>query len=105
MLVRSSISHLPRLEVDTRIHPGIGEIGQQVYRKSSQGKNVKRPKDHGVIAVEHALESEQPDPVEGEDGFDKKRAGKECVHKRAGKPGNYDQHGMAKHVAIEHLAL
>src|SRR6516164_8636310 len=34
MLVRSSTSHLPRLEVDAWIHPGVGEIGQQIHHQT-----------------------------------------------------------------------
>src|SRR5271166_1246547 len=42
MLVRSSTSDLPRLKVDARIHPGIGEVGQQVHYQSKQGHYVER---------------------------------------------------------------
>src|SRR5919197_6786202 len=77
MAVRSSSSHLPGLEVDARINPGISEIGQQVHHQSNQRHDVERGEHHRVIAVEHALEAEQADAVEREDGLDQQRTGKE----------------------------
>src|SRR5215471_17642394 len=105
MVVRSSNSHLPRLEVDARINPGVGEVGQKVHHQPDQRHDVERGEYHRVIAIEHALEAEQPDAVEREYGLDQKRAGKKRVHERAGKAGDYDQHGVAEDVAIEHLVL
>src|SRR6266404_7843685 len=105
MLVRSSTSHLPRLEVDARINPGVSEVGQQVHHQPDQRHDVERGEYHRVIAVEHALEAEQPDAVEREYGLDQERAGKKRVHERAGKAGDHYQHGVAEDVPIEHLAL
>src|ERR1700730_5297289 len=70
MTVRSSTSHLPRLEVDARIDPGVGEVGNQVHQQSDQRHDVERGEHDGIVAVEHALEAEQADAVEREDGLD-----------------------------------
>src|SRR6516164_3628357 len=105
MVVRSSTSHLPRLEVDARINPGVGEVGQEIHHQPDQRHDVERGEYHRVIAVEHALEAEQPDAVEREYGLDQERAGKKRVHERAGKAGDHDQHGVSEDVAIEHLTL
>src|SRR5215471_16253262 len=105
MVVRSSSSHLPGLEVDAWINPGVGEVRQQVHQQPDQRHDVKRGEYHRVVAVEHALEAEQPDAVEREYGLDQERAGKERVHERAGEAGDHDQHGVAEDVPIEHLTL
>src|SRR5262245_51892597 len=105
MVVRSSSSHLPRLEVDARIDPGIGEVGNQVHQEADQRHDVEGGEHHRVVAVEHALEAEQSEAVEREDGLDQQRPGKEGVHERGGKTGDHDQHGVAEDVPIEHLAL
>src|SRR5262245_41254880 len=105
MVVRSSSSHLPGLEVDARINPGVGEVRQQVHQQPDQRQNVKRGEYYRVVAVEHALEAEQADAVEREYGLDQERAGKKRVHERAGEAGDHDQHGVAEDVPIEHLAL
>src|SRR5215475_1284149 len=105
MVVRSSTSYLPRLEVDARINPGIGEVGEEVHHQADQRHDVEGREHHRVIAIEHALETEQPDTVERENGLDQQRAGKEGVHEGAGEAGDHDQHGVAKNVPIEHLPL
>src|SRR5262249_13395257 len=105
MAVRSSNSDLPRLEIDARIDPSIGEIGQQVYDKPDEGQDIKRCEYHRIVPVEHALEAEEPDAVERKDGFDQQRAGEERVHECPGKAGDHDQHGVAKYVPVKHLAL
>src|ERR1700749_2540035 len=83
--VRASTSHLPRLEIDARIDPGVGEVGDQIDHEADQRKDVERRKHHGVVAVEHALEAEQPQAVEREDRLDQERAGEEGAHERSGK--------------------
>src|SRR6516164_10777524 len=89
--VRSSTSDLPRLEIDARINPGVGEVGDQVHQKPHQRQDVERGEHHRVITVEHALEAEQPDAVEGKDRLDQQRAGKEGVHEGAGKARDQDR--------------
>src|SRR5712691_6139137 len=63
MMVRSSSSHLPRLEVDARIDQGVGQIGDEVHRQPDQRKNEQRGEHHGIVAVEHALEAEQAEAI------------------------------------------
>ena len=47
----------------------------------------------------------QAEAVEREDGLDQQRAREEGVDEGAGKAGDDQQHGVAEHVAVEHLAL
>src|ERR1700733_307591 len=101
----TSTSHLPRLEVDARINPGVGQIGNQIHDKADEGENVEIGEHHRIIAVEHALEAQQSETVERENGFDQKRAGEKGADKRCGKPGDHQQHGITENVAVEHLPL
>src|SRR4029079_8507729 len=61
-VTRASTSDLPRLEIDPRIDPGVGEVGDQVHDKTNQGEDVERGEHHRIVAVEHALEAEQSKP-------------------------------------------
>src|SRR5262245_65537569 len=90
MVVRSSTSYLPRLEVDARINPGIGEVGEEVHHQADQRHDVEGREHHRVIAIEHALETEETDAVERENSFDQKRAGKEGMHEGAGEGRDTD---------------
>src|ERR1700728_3113321 len=81
-LVRSSTSHLPRLEVDARIDPGVGQIGNQIHDEAYERENVEIGEHDRIIAIEHALEAEQAEPVEREDRFDQQRAGEEGADER-----------------------
>src|SRR6476646_6087836 len=103
MPVRASTSDLPRLEVDTRIDPRGGEVGNQIHDNADEREDVERREDHRVIAIEHALETKQSQSDERENDFDKQRAGEESVNERGRKSGNDDQHGIAEDVAVEHL--
>src|ERR1700731_2599999 len=105
MVVRSSTSDLSRLEVDARIHPGIGEVGQQIHQQPDQRQDVKRCEHHSIIAIEHALETEQADSVKRKDRLDQKRAREEGVHERSGESGNHNQHRIAEDMPVKHLAL
>src|SRR6516164_643650 len=99
-LTRASTSHLPRLEIDPRIDPGIGQVGDQVHDQADQGEDVEIGEHHRVVAVEHAFEAEQPQTVQREDRLDQQGAGEECGDEGAGKAGDDEQHGVAKDVAI-----
>src|ERR1700741_1661786 len=68
-----STSHLPRLEIDAGIDPGVGEVGNQVNDQANQGENVQVREHHRIIAVEHALEAQQAEPVERENRLDQQR--------------------------------
>src|SRR3984893_743815 len=98
MAVRSSTSDLPGLEVDARIDPGIGEVGDQVHHEPEQGEDKERREHHRIVAVEQALEAEQAETVERKDRLDQERAGEEGANERARKARNDDQHGVAENV-------
>src|ERR1700680_1959985 len=83
--VRASISHLPGLEVDARIDPGIGEIGDQIDHEADERQNIEVREHDRIVAVEHALEAEQAEAVEREDRLDQQRSGEEGAHERARK--------------------
>src|SRR5262249_34935213 len=100
---RASTSNLPRLEVDARIDPCVGEIGYQVHEHADERENIQRGEHHRIVAIQDTLKAEQPQAIERENGFDEQRTGKERVHERGWKAGDHDQHGVAKNVAIEHL--
>src|SRR4051812_23127782 len=90
--VRASTSNLPRLKVDARVDPGVGEVGQEIHRKPDQRENIERGKHHRIVTIEHAFKAEQTKAIEREDGFDQQRAGEECVHEGAWKARDHDQH-------------
>src|SRR3981081_1991463 len=82
--MRASTSHLPGLEIDARIDPGISEIGDQIHHEADQRENIEIGEYHRIVAVEHALEAQQPEPVEREDGLDQKRSAEKSAHEGAG---------------------
>src|SRR5262245_32586359 len=57
--VRASTSDLSRLEVDARVDPGVGQIGNQIHDHADQREYVKRGEDDRVISIEHAFEAKQ----------------------------------------------
>src|SRR5580658_9432294 len=73
----SSTSHLPRLEIDARIDPGVGQVGHQIHDQAEQCENVEIGEHDGVVAIEHAFEAQESEAVEREDCLDQQRAGKE----------------------------
>src|SRR5215470_6115677 len=46
MVVRWSSSHLPSLEIDARIDPSIGEVGNEVHHQPDQGHDVECGEHH-----------------------------------------------------------
>src|SRR5690348_8866307 len=50
MPVLASTSDLPRLEVDPRIDPGVGEVGDQVHHDADEREDVERREYDGVVA-------------------------------------------------------
>ncbi len=84
---------------------GVGEVGDQVHHQPEQREDVERREHHRIVAVEHRLEAEQPQPVEREDRLDQQRAGEEGADEGARKSGDDDQHGVAEDVAVEHLPV
>src|ERR1700731_4080324 len=77
MVVLSSTSDLPRLEIDAGIDPGIGQIGNQVHDQADESKNVEIGEIHQKVAIEQTFEAKQAQPVERENRLDQQRAGKE----------------------------
>src|SRR5277367_1789815 len=89
--VLTSTSHLSRFEIDARIDPGIGEVGNQIYDEANQRENIEIGEHHRIIAVEHAFEAQQPEAVQRENGLDQKRAGEEGGHERGREAGDHQQ--------------
>src|SRR4029077_8427017 len=105
MVVLTSTSDLPRLEIDARIDPGIGQVGYQIHDQADERENIKVGEHHRIVAVEHAFEAEQAEPVEREYGLDQQRAGKEGADEGGRKAGDHQHHGVAENVAVEHLGF
>src|ERR1019366_9822487 len=98
--ILTSNSHLPRLEIDARIDPGVGQIGNQIHDEADEGEDVEVGEHYRVVAVEHAFEAQKSEPVEREDRFDQERAGEAGADECAGETGDDQQHGVAKDVAV-----
>src|ERR1700735_5685073 len=58
MVVLSSTSDLPRLEIDARIDPGIGQVGNQVHDQADESENVEVGVHDRVGGVAHALHTQ-----------------------------------------------
>src|SRR3984893_2967444 len=105
MVVLTSTSDLPRLEIDARIDPGIGQVGNQIHDQADESENVEIGEYHRIVAVEHAFEAEQAEAVEREYRLDQQRAGKERADEGGRKAGDHQHHGGAEDVAVQHLQL
>src|ERR1700676_1569954 len=105
MVVLTSTSDLPRLKIDARIDPGIGQVGNQIHDEADQSENVEIGEYHRVVAVEHAFEAEQAQPVERKYGLDQQRAGKEGADEGGRKAGNHQHHGVTENVALGNLGF
>src|SRR5580700_5070370 len=105
MVVLSSTSDLPRLEIDARIDPGIGQVGNQIHDETDEGENVEIGEHHRIVAVEHAFEAEQAEAIEREYRLDQQRAGEEGADEGGRKAGDHQHHGVAEDVAVEHLGF
>ena len=57
----------PRLEIDARIDPGIGEIADQRHHQSHQREDIEIAKNDGIVAVERRRVGEKAEPIERED--------------------------------------
>src|SRR5580704_10861045 len=105
MAVLSSTSDLPRLEIDARIDPGVGQVGNQVHDQADESENIEIGEHHRIVAVEHAFEAEQPKAIEREYRLDQQRAGEERADEGGRKAGDHQHHGVAEDVAVEHLGF
>src|SRR5580692_5850584 len=105
MVVLSSTSDLPRLEIDARIDPGVGQVGNQIHDQAEESENIEIGEHHRIVAVEHAFEAEQAKAVEREYRLDQQRAGKERADEGGRKAGDHQHHGVAEDVAVEHLGF
>src|SRR5947209_7839742 len=95
---------LARFEIDARIDPRIGEVGEKIHEEPEKGEDVQIGEDDGVIAVDDRLERQEAQPVEREDRLDQKRAGEKGADEGAGKAGDNYQHGVPEDVAVEDLS-
>src|SRR6185437_10713919 len=62
----ASTSHLPRREINARIDPRIGEVGDQRHDQADECEDIDVGEHHRIVAVEHAFEAEQAEAVERE---------------------------------------
>ncbi len=79
-------SDLPRLEINPRIDPCVGQIGQKVHDQAEQREDVQAGEDDRVVSIDDALERKKPEAVKAEDVFNQQRSCEERVDERAGKP-------------------
>src|SRR5689334_12770762 len=101
--VRASTSDLSCLEVDTRVDPRVGQIGNQIHNDANQREYEKRGEDDGIVAVENAFEPQQAEAIERKNRFDQERTGEKGVHEGGWEASDNDQHGIPEYVAVEHL--
>src|SRR5262245_2420200 len=88
--VRASTSDLPRLEVDARIDPRVGKVGNQIHDHADKREDIECGEHDRIVAIEHALEAKQPKTVERENRFDQQRAREEGVHESGWEACNND---------------
>src|ERR1700685_3391134 len=48
MVVLSSTSDLPRLEIDARIDPGVGQVGNQIHDQAGGRENIEIGEHHRI---------------------------------------------------------
>src|ERR1700722_9478764 len=56
-------SHLSRFEIDTRIDPGVGEVGNQVHHESEERENIEIREHHRVVALNERIVGEIAEAV------------------------------------------
>src|SRR5271165_4806861 len=78
--MRASMSRLARPEIDSGIDERIGQIGNQSDHEADERKDIEVREYDRVVAVEHALEAQEPESIERENRFDQEGAGEECVN-------------------------
>src|SRR5262245_801674 len=101
--VRASTSNLSRLEVDARVDPRVGQIGNQIHDHADQREYVKRGEDHGIVSIEHAFETKQAESIERKNRFDQKRPGEKGVDESGWEARDHDEHGIPEDMAVKHL--
>src|SRR3977135_2867721 len=89
--IPAATSPLPGFEIDARIDPRISEIRDQVNDQADQRENIEIGEHHRIVAVEHALEAQQAEPVEREDGLDQQRSAEKSAHEGAGQARDDDK--------------
>ncbi len=65
----SAHSDLPRLEIDARIDPGIGEVRDEIHDKAEQRENIEIGEDDRIIAIDDRFIGQKPKTIEREDAF------------------------------------
>src|SRR6516162_2088228 len=64
--MRASISRLARREIDAWIDKRVGQIGDQSDHKADERKDIEVRENDRVVAIEHALEAQEPKSIERE---------------------------------------
>src|SRR5690348_4284836 len=93
--MRASMSRLARAEVDPWIDERIGQVGNQSDHEADECKDIEVREHDRVVAVEHALEAQQPEPVERENRLDQEGTGEKGVNEGTGEAGNDQEHSVA----------
>ena len=57
-------SHLARLEIDARIDPGIGEVGDQVHDEADQGEDIEIGEHDRIVALNERVVGKIAEAVE-----------------------------------------
>src|SRR4029077_9081920 len=70
-------SHLSRFEIDARIDPGVGEVGNQVHHEADEREDIEVGEHDRIVALDERIVGEIAEPVEREHLFDQKGAGEE----------------------------
>ena len=94
----SDVDSAAAAEMDARIGPGVGQIGQQAGGQAHQGEDVKRAHHDRVVAFEYRFVGQQSEPVEGKQGFNQQAAGEKRTDEGGRKAGNQRNHGVAEDV-------
>ncbi len=102
----ASTSDLARLEIDARIDPGIGEVGDQVHRRARSARRCRAwrtpPDSRGSRSLS---KPSSPSPSSEKMVSISSEPAKKARDEGAGEAGDDDQHGVAEDVAVEHAAL
>src|SRR5215210_981122 len=80
----SFISSLPRVEIDAGVDPRVGEVRDQVHGEADEREDVQVGEHDRIVAVHDGFEREQPEPIEGKDRLDEKRAREEGADESSG---------------------
>src|SRR5271169_4277090 len=83
-------SNLPRLEIDPRIDPSVGEVGEEIHDQADKGKDIERAKHNGIVTLDQRIVGEIAEPIERKYLFDQQRAREKGADEGAGKTRDDD---------------